>query len=133
MEVIKKQVPQWLIDVQTKVFERKTLKAKEKYNQYSADAIEALKELFDIYFRSYDFEDEAENQSTFDILNKEWKQYCQNVMVTKSKYIKMQYDAFERQLTAYLDSEEGKEYLSKLKEKQVEFTPTVEVDGEPKA
>ena len=43
MEVVKKEVPQWLIDAQTKVLERKTEKAKEKYKQYSEEAIECLK------------------------------------------------------------------------------------------
>ena len=81
-------------------------------------SVEYLKELFDLYFKGYDFEDEEENVYNFAILNDAWKDYCQKVMVTKSKYINMQVDALETKLPEYLASEEGKAYMEKLKEVQ---------------
>ena len=114
----KKETPQWIIDAQTKIFERKTERAKAKYDEYAAEAVEYLKELFDLYFKGYDFEDEEENVYNFAILNDAWKDYCQKVMVTKSKYINMQVDAFETKLPEYIASDEGKAYLDKLKEAQ---------------
>ena len=112
----KKETPQWIIDAQTKIFERKTERAKSKYDEYAAEVNEYLMELFDLYFKGYDFEDEEENIYNFAILNDAWKDYAQRVMATKSKYINVKFDAFEIELNKYIASDEGKAYLEKLKE-----------------
>lgn len=129
----KKEVPQWIVDAQKKVFERKVEKAKQKYEEYAKETIDNLGELVDLYFKGYDFEDETENENNFNVLNEAWKEYCQRMKI-HSKYISMKYDAFEVELKRYLESEEGKAYLEKIKELQsnpTEITTPIELINDP--
>jgi len=103
---------------------------KEKSDALMKSAIENISELLDLYFKNYEDGDDEENQNSYDVLNEAWKEYCKPIMATKSKYIKLDYLAFEKGVKETMESERFAEWLKlnkEAKEKAESQEPTLTV------
>jgi hypothetical protein len=125
-----KKLPQWMIDAQEKINKGKLNRFKEKSDALMKSAIENISELLDLYFKNWEDGEDEENKNSYDVLNEAWKEYCKPIMATKSKYIKLDYLAFEKGVKETIESELFAEWLKlnkEAKEKAESQEPTLTV------
>lgn len=119
----KKEAPKWVQDVQERISEKRDAIRKEKFDNLAKASEVKLNDLMNLYFMNLT-NDSEEQVVTFDILNKEWKDYVYKVNSTQ-KIISLNHDAFEKNINDILNSEEYKE---KLKEKELIKSEIVNVE-----
>lgn len=125
---MKKEVPQWKLDVTKRIHETKIANRKKKYEDLKKEVNEKLHELVHIYFNNYVL-DEEENLNTFTICNEEWQSLCKKIKATKANVITLDYKAFERAIESNLNTPEFKEAIEKMKA-DAEKEPDVQVESE---
>lgn len=76
-----------------KIYAERVRKHEEKVDAEAKHCMERLNEHLESYFNNFS-DDEETNQFAYDLLNKEWKSYCQRYNV-KGKYFELKPDRFE--------------------------------------
>lgn len=113
-----KGIPQWQLDINAKIQEKRKLAHKKRFEDEKAIVNTRLSDMLGIYFDNYQVDDEEANNSTFKVLNDEWKELCHK-WKAQFKSLVLDYGALEKAVKLNLEDPKMKEVIEQMRlEKQ---------------
>lgn len=92
-----------------KIYQERLRRHNERVKKDGEAYQQRLNEHLSSYFNNYSDDEEA-NQFAYDLLNKEWKSYCQKVNATQ-KHLQLKHDRFEIEVARIVS--ENKQFQKK--------------------
>lgn len=128
MKSLTKEIPQWQLDLNAKIQEKRKATHEKRFEDEKAIVNTRLTEMLGIYFDNYQVDDDVTNEATFNVLNDEWKELCQKWKI-QFKSLVLDLEALEKAVKLNLEDPKMKEVIEQMRSenKQKAFDSGAEI------